>query len=330
MSTHTPHVLARTELRKFDDEALAVIREFQQHGWRGYVSQRGHAIMRAPDGETTASISHRLGGKAGPARKARGDLARWLRTQDTTKGTDVAVMEAVPETAESTGVPCPECGQVIQSKALGAHIGAVHRGPYPCPECGRAFETIYGLPTHRKGHAVDRRNAELVAWVSLNAPVTAAMAAAAMGGGLTRSTVANILLEASRAGRLQVVPPPSWAPRYGAGKGRPPSWYAVPGVEQTHALKPAWEPAAEPTPVVEEPAATVVVDEPAAPARPPAALPSPTVNGDPTATLDAIRALVGGPLLEEVERLRAENVDLRAALADQRARADLAREALGL
>lgn len=51
---------------------------FLDAGWDGRISSRGHAILRAPDGVTTVSVSrgqsdHRA------LTQAKSDLRRWLK-----------------------------------------------------------------------------------------------------------------------------------------------------------------------------------------------------------------------------------------------------------
>lgn len=64
----------------FEPFTIALIREMEADGWTGRISNRGHAIMRSPDGTTTCSVSPKVGT---PHR--RGNLGanyrRWKRAQ---------------------------------------------------------------------------------------------------------------------------------------------------------------------------------------------------------------------------------------------------------
>lgn len=69
--------ITRDELRHFDHEARALVEDYHAAGWRSRMSNRGHAIMYAPDGKTTASVSYHSEGHI--PKVARASLDRWLR-----------------------------------------------------------------------------------------------------------------------------------------------------------------------------------------------------------------------------------------------------------
>lgn len=68
------------DLKHFDDTAIRVITDYQSYGWIGKVSRRGHAILRAPDGQATTAVApkgkNNYGGDV-----AREDLKKWLRSR---------------------------------------------------------------------------------------------------------------------------------------------------------------------------------------------------------------------------------------------------------
>lgn len=70
--------ITRDAIRTFDSDAQKLVREFQEAGWRGYLTERHHVMLLAPDGVTTASVSRdSLRGRSG--RNARAKLTAWLR-----------------------------------------------------------------------------------------------------------------------------------------------------------------------------------------------------------------------------------------------------------
>lgn len=76
----TPTRLTVDDLRTFDSDATKLVMEMQSYGWTGYMTNRGHAFMLAPDGSTTASVTRdSLRGRSG--RNARAQLTRWQRAQ---------------------------------------------------------------------------------------------------------------------------------------------------------------------------------------------------------------------------------------------------------
>src|SRR3954462_4179620 len=84
MTRSTSDQLAPTmttkDLKGFAPARVALIREMESYGWRGRRSTPGHAIMRAPDGETTASISPKV--TNGPReRNVAQEFRGWLRQQ---------------------------------------------------------------------------------------------------------------------------------------------------------------------------------------------------------------------------------------------------------
>jgi hypothetical protein len=75
-----PLLSVENGLKTFDSDAQRLVFAMQAAGWRGYMSNRGHAIMHAPDGVTTTSISRdSLRGRSG--RNAKAKFTRWVREQ---------------------------------------------------------------------------------------------------------------------------------------------------------------------------------------------------------------------------------------------------------
>lgn len=68
------------DLRHFDDTAIRVVTDYQSYGWVGKVSRRGHAILRAPDGQATTAVAPK-GKNSYGGDVAREDLKKWLRAK---------------------------------------------------------------------------------------------------------------------------------------------------------------------------------------------------------------------------------------------------------
>ena len=84
MSTAAPTLgwrpLTRGDLTTFDDFMTNIVMEYTTLGWVGKMSKKGHAVLRAPDGETTVSVS-RSSSRASSGTRARADLDRWKNNQ---------------------------------------------------------------------------------------------------------------------------------------------------------------------------------------------------------------------------------------------------------
>lgn len=65
------------DLAGFTPEGRRLVREFLECGWCGKMSNSGHLILRAPDGEATYAIARKS--QARGYRNARAFLARWMK-----------------------------------------------------------------------------------------------------------------------------------------------------------------------------------------------------------------------------------------------------------
>lgn len=72
-----PVLIPWRDLKGWTEDAVDLVLEYQVHGWSGRMSSRGHAIMLAPDGDGTASISRKHTWNRG-GKNARRQLQRWL------------------------------------------------------------------------------------------------------------------------------------------------------------------------------------------------------------------------------------------------------------
>lgn len=144
MSDYKP--LKSADLKQFDGESTALVMEMVEAGWTGRISQRGHAIMHAPDGEATHSISRdSLRGRSG--RNARATFERWMKQRSRelhpAQGETVVIEEA------------PQRDNIIQMHPTGFEtFDRREHEPFACTveDCGRTFSTAQGLAAHSKAH----------------------------------------------------------------------------------------------------------------------------------------------------------------------------------
>jgi hypothetical protein len=109
-AAHTHTRLTIEELRNFDADATKLILEMQIAGWTGYITNRGHAFMLAPDGTTTASVTRdSLRGRSG--RNARAQLTRWVRTQREAEEARTAPSSFGPVRFDEPGMPLRRDGE---------------------------------------------------------------------------------------------------------------------------------------------------------------------------------------------------------------------------
>lgn len=169
--------VTRGEIRAFDPEARELVQAFHNAGWRSYLSQNGHAIMYAPDGETTASVSgHSKGTRS---RQARADLDRWLRrnrkrrkplhrTIPARSFENNPEPEHTPEqenpmstSTTTTTYACPDCPDrepFVSGGALALHRQRTHDG-LTCPECKERF-TGGGMSERYRDHRLEKHGVE--------------------------------------------------------------------------------------------------------------------------------------------------------------------------
>jgi hypothetical protein len=74
-------ILTPKDLRQFDHESVALVLEYQSHGWTGWLSANQHVILRAPDGDGTASVARKYRRRRS-AEIMRRPLDQWLRRKE--------------------------------------------------------------------------------------------------------------------------------------------------------------------------------------------------------------------------------------------------------
>jgi uncharacterized C2H2 Zn-finger protein len=136
-------LLARRDIPGFDAPAVALILEMGAAGWEGRVSNKNHAIMRAPDGTLTLSVSQNTYRKLSMANN-RHKFEQWLDEQPKEK----AVSDVPKVTTQKW--PCPRCNKTFASEQfLSDHIHLDHEKMIKCPECGDWYANNQKLSLHR-------------------------------------------------------------------------------------------------------------------------------------------------------------------------------------
>lgn len=140
----------------FHREMAALVRELEGMGWFGRMSKPGHAIMRAPDGETTCSITPKLGSPRHLANN-RAKIDRWKRAQAEQV---VAVTDELPagEPVNQSLAYCPDCGKPFVSEGrVRIHQAHQHSERVACPECGRLTSAAQAAK-HQASHHREPRS----------------------------------------------------------------------------------------------------------------------------------------------------------------------------
>jgi hypothetical protein len=162
-------ILSNADLKGYDRRRVALIREMEDHGWRGRRGTKHHIIMRAPDGVTTTAISPKVISPKNEHHVAA-DFRRWLRQQ--AERTEQSMAWPV---ADSTSVlvalttlhhkPHPEVVVHAPLAAIEPEPEPVDTAPEPesepvlpvaqhatgqaCGLCEKPFATLQALSVHR-------------------------------------------------------------------------------------------------------------------------------------------------------------------------------------
>lgn len=100
-------ILTPKELRQFDHESVALVLEYQNYGWTGWLSANQHVILRAPDGDGTASVARKYRRRRS-AEIMRRPLDQWLRRKE--------LERAEQERTDAFGRPASSEGDFVPSK----------------------------------------------------------------------------------------------------------------------------------------------------------------------------------------------------------------------
>jgi hypothetical protein len=308
--------VTRQDIRHFDTDAKKLVDMFHDAGWRSYMSNNSHAIMQAPDGETTASVSGH--NNRAQVRRGREELKRWLRkNRKRSKGAGPRERPRVHEhhhepeqenrlEPDMTTMPtsfkcldCPDGGREFKTgQALAMHRQRTHDG-LTCPECRDKFWSPIKYNRHREEkHGIVPAKKFMVREVDGVFPCPFPSCPAKFG---TRVGLGSHM----KVHKDQAPPATN-----GASHSAPPA-VAVRPSSTLPTLRPVAKKAApEPEPV----------EAPAVEAAPAAATESAdTPNGlddllgdqDPAEALTNVLAILAPPLLGQIERLRRERDEAR-------------------
>lgn len=136
--------LQRTDLTTFDKEATTLVLEAMDYGWLGRISSKNHAILRAPDGQTTISVSRdSLRGRSG--RNCRAQFDRWLKEHTDPAPTPKDVAEGP---VDPRWEPLKEAYEKIEAEGT---------EPVLCKVCGQEFPSASSLASHKRKHSMAAR-----------------------------------------------------------------------------------------------------------------------------------------------------------------------------
>jgi hypothetical protein len=117
-------LLPDKELKHFDSDAKTLVLKMQAAGWRGHMTNTGHAFMYAPDGATTASVSRSsLRGRSG--KNATAVFDRWIRQQKQAREAAEqpnAFGLTAAQLGEPDSTPIPDIGGKLAPTALVAEM----------------------------------------------------------------------------------------------------------------------------------------------------------------------------------------------------------------
>ena len=153
-------------MRGFDDAAKDIVKEATELGWVGRPAKKGHIVMRAPDGVTTATLMPKV--NAPRARQnQRAPIERWKRENpemvqavETKPKPKPKAKPKEPQVVHSTETQMFTCDhegctyQADTTQALRSHKLSSHSPVKVCPECGREFTHPGGFGNHMKMHAI--------------------------------------------------------------------------------------------------------------------------------------------------------------------------------
>lgn len=299
--------VTRQDIRNFDTEAKKLVDLFHEAGWRSYMSNNSHAILQAPDGETTASVSGH--NNRAQVRRGRQELKRWLirnrKQSKTLPGPSPRSHEHEHEPENRSQEPamttttktCPDCpGREFKSGgALALHRQRTHDG-MTCPECGEKFMgggNSVRYNQHRlEQHGITRKKKLEVKAVDgvFPCPYCTAQFGTRIGLGSHQKVHKDQIADASTNGASN------------ATTTAPPAVAVRPSSTPLPVLRPVLK-KAKPQPAVE------ATSEPAPDGSPD--LDQLLGETDPAEALTNVLAILAPPLLGQIERLRRERDDAR-------------------
>lgn len=141
MTLTTAKFTRNPDLSRYDKEAKKVIRHALDKGWVGCEGSKGHMVLRAPDGETTAAIQRDLS-----APHARGNAWAPIKAWEKRVAQPIARDER-----GNLVLKCSKCDfEAAHKMALVTHMTVNHSEPRICPVCDRKYATQAGYMVHIK------------------------------------------------------------------------------------------------------------------------------------------------------------------------------------
>ena len=119
-------ILTRKDLAGFDKIATELILEMQLEGWQGYITQRGHAVMRHPDGSHQSLTRSSNRAKSGTAMRAR--FESWKRRRAEKEKARESAFGTFAEEPASMPVPVATMLEVKQHPSVGRFLDPEYEG----------------------------------------------------------------------------------------------------------------------------------------------------------------------------------------------------------
>lgn len=113
-------LLTRKDLVGFDKIATELILEMQTEGWRGFVTNRGHAAMRHPDGSHQSLTRSSNRAKSGTAMRAR--YESWKRRRAEKQEAVAGAFGVIPDPPADMPVPVVTLLEMRKHPVVGEYI----------------------------------------------------------------------------------------------------------------------------------------------------------------------------------------------------------------
>lgn len=143
-----PNSAQRLSLNGFAKERAALVREMEDHGWRGRLTSNGHAFMLAPDGELTCSVTPKTGSPTRADANSRMVFRRWLKAQQPQPQPQPAPAIRPAISAPQVAARPAPAAPVDTAEPVAAAAAEPVAAAETCPICDRSFRTRQALSVH--------------------------------------------------------------------------------------------------------------------------------------------------------------------------------------
>jgi predicted RNA-binding Zn-ribbon protein involved in translation (DUF1610 family) len=113
-------ILTRKDLAGFDKIATELILEMQLEGWQGFITSRGHAMMRHPDGSHQSLTRSSNRAKSGTAMRAR--FESWKRRRAEQEHAKTSAFGVIPDDPIDMPVPVATMLEVKNHPVVGKFV----------------------------------------------------------------------------------------------------------------------------------------------------------------------------------------------------------------